>query len=119
MKPIFCSSCLAMSTRPRIIFDRLGICNACNWAKKKETEINWKKRELELKNLLKLENNNSFSCLVPVSGGKDGSYVAYNLKHKYKANPLCVTIRPALPTPLGYLFFCKIRLSNDHSRCRL
>ena len=101
MKPIFCSNCLAMSTRPRIIFDRLGICNACNWAKKKETEINWKKRELELKNLLKLENNNSFSCLVPVSGGKDGSYVAYNLKHKYKVNPLCVTIRPALPTPLG------------------
>ena len=27
--------------------------------------------------------NNNFDCLVPVSGGKDGSYVSYILKHKY------------------------------------
>jgi N-acetyl sugar amidotransferase len=36
-----------------------------------------------------------------LSGGKDGSYVAYNLKHKYGMNPLCVTITPALPLALG------------------
>ena len=28
-------------------------------------------------------SDGGFDCLVPVSGGKDGSYVAYNLKHKY------------------------------------
>jgi len=39
--------------------------------------------------------------LVPVSGGKDGSYVAYTLKHKYKMNPLTVTIRPALSLEIG------------------
>jgi len=38
---------------------------------------------------------------VPLSGGKDGSYVAYNLKHKYGMNPLCATVTPALPLPLG------------------
>ena len=103
MQPIFCNNCLAMSTRPRIIFDKEGICNACNWAKKKNSQINWKKRQLELKNLLNIEKKKNFffDCIVPVSGGKDGSYVAYNLKNKYKANPLCVTVRPALPTRLG------------------
>ena len=43
----------------------------------------------------------SFNCLVPCSGGKDGSYVAYNLKHKYKMKPLCLTVDPHLPTEIG------------------
>ena len=39
--------------------------------------------------------------MAPVSGGKDGSYVAYNLKHKYGMNPLAVTVTPPLPLRLG------------------
>ena len=42
-----------------------------------------------------------FDCLVPVSGGKDGSYVAYQLKHLFGMNPLCITVTPALPLALG------------------
>ena len=72
------------------------------WSEEKKL-LDWKTREGELITLL--ENHRShegkFDCLVPVSGGKDGSYVAYNLKHKYGMNPLCVTITPALPLPLG------------------
>ena len=30
-------------------------------------------------------------CITTVSGGKDGSYVSYNIKHKYKMDPLAVT----------------------------
>ena len=41
--------------------------------------------------------------MVPVSGGKDGSYIAYNLKHKYGMNPLCVTVNPHLPSDVGTL----------------
>ena len=33
--------------------------------------------------------------------GKDGSYVSYNLKHKYNMNPLAVTIRPVTETEIG------------------
>ena len=91
-----------MSTRPRISFNADGLCNACVWSEEKKL-LDWKTREGELITLL--ENHRShegkFDCLVPVSGGKDGSYVAYNLKHKYGMNPLCVTITPALPLPLG------------------
>ena len=39
--------------------------------------------------------------MVPVSGGKDGSYVAHQLKYKYKMRPLCVTVIPHLPTKIG------------------
>ncbi|QRM20158.1 N-acetyl sugar amidotransferase [Dechloromonas sp. TW-R-39-2] len=98
----WCSNCLAMSTRPRITFDERGYCNACRWAETK-TNLDWGARLNELQQLLNRHrsSNGRFDCLVPVSGGKDGSYVAYNLKHKYGMNPLAVTVTPALPLELG------------------
>jgi len=65
--------------------------------------FDWKSRETELIELLDKyrSKDGSFDCIVPVSGGKDGSYVAYNLKHKYGMNPLTVTIRPALALEIG------------------
>lgn len=100
--PKWCSSCLAMSTRPRITFDADGKCNACQWNDKKK-KLDWSSREEQLKSLLKKyrRDDGAFDVLVPVSGGKDGSYVAYNLKHKYGMNPLCVTITPPLALPIG------------------
>ena len=41
-----CKSCLMPSSRPRVTFDNSGVCNACNYKKKKE-KINWKDREKE------------------------------------------------------------------------
>lgn len=98
----WCSNCLAMSTRPRIKFDERGWCNACRWMEEKKN-IEWSKRKSDLNNLLDQhrKQNGQFDVLVPVSGGKDGSYVAYNLKHKFNMNPLCVTITPPLELELG------------------
>ena len=97
-----CKNCLNLSTRPRISFDERGWCNACQWMEQKRN-LDWSKREKELVRLLDKYRSKSrgFDCLVPVSGGKDGSYVAYQLKHKYGMNPLAVTIRPALDLELG------------------
>ncbi len=103
MQEIFwCNNCLNMSTRPRITFDSRGWCNACQWAEEKKI-IDWKIREKELVKLLDKHRSKTgnFDCIVPVSGGKDGSYVAYNLKHKYGMNPLTVTVRPALALDVG------------------
>ena len=98
----WCSNCLSMSTRPRISFDEQGRCNACVWMEKKK-DIDWDSRGKELEALLDKHRRNDgrFDCLVPVSGGKDGSYVAYNLKHKYGMNPLAITVTPALALDLG------------------
>jgi N-acetyl sugar amidotransferase len=101
-KVFWCKNCLNMSTRNRITFDERGWCNACQWMEEKKS-LNWKPRQNEL--LILLEKNKSktgsFDCIVPVSGGKDGSYVAYMLKHKYGMNPLSVTVRPALSLEIG------------------
>lgn len=101
-KVFWCKHCLNMSTRPRIEFDHRGWCNACVWTEEKKT-LNWKIREEELLQTLEKfrSKDGGFDCIVPCSGGKDGSYVAYNLKHKYGMNPLAITIRPALSLELG------------------
>ena len=102
-KEIFwCKNCLNMSTRPRITFDDRGYCNACQWLEEKKI-MDWSPREEELVNLLDKyrSTNGNFDCIVPVSGGKDGSYVAYQLKHKYGMNPLAITVKPALSLEIG------------------
>jgi len=91
-----------MSTRNRISFDERGWCNACQWMEEKKT-LDWTPRLEELKALTNKyrSKDGGFDCIVPVSGGKDGSYVAYMLKHKFGMNPLAVTVRPALSLALG------------------
>jgi len=98
----WCSNCLSMSTRNRITFDDRGWCNACRWMEKKKV-LDWDKRGIELSQLLNKHKHkaNSFDCIVPCSGGKDGSYVAHNLKTKYDINALAVTVTPPLPLELG------------------
>ena len=97
-----CTNCLNLSTRPRINFDERGWCNACQWMEKKSS-MNWEPRKQELKELLDRfrSKKGGFDCLVPVSGGKDGSYVAYQLKNVYGMNPFTVTVRPALSLEIG------------------
>lgn len=100
----WCKNCLNTSTRPRIQFDENGICNACIWADEKK-KLDWGLRKKILKDIVKKikKEKNQFDVVIPVSGGKDGSYVTYNLKKKYNLNPLCVTVHPPLRTELGYL----------------
>jgi len=41
MKLQICKSCIMISTRPRITYDKNGLCNACQWKEEKKI-INWK-----------------------------------------------------------------------------
>ena len=103
-----------MSTRPRITFDSQGRCNACQWAEEKKT-LDWSKRKSELSKILDefRSTDGAFDCVVPVSGGKDGSYVAYQLKHVYGMHPLAITVTPALTLELGNQTQCATFGSNQ------
>lgn len=100
---LFCRNCTISNQRPRITFDSEGVCSACRYAKYKRKEIDWKKREDELAQLCDRyrRNDGRYDVLVPCSGGKDGSFVAHQLKHKFGMNPLTVTWAPHIPTEIG------------------
>ncbi|MBK8769289.1 MAG: N-acetyl sugar amidotransferase [Rhizobiales bacterium] len=99
----YCSKCTISNQRPRITFDEYGVCSACNFAEFKRTKIDWKLRESELVTLCDKHRrgNGDFDVIVPCSGGKDGSFVAHQLKHKYGMNPLTVTWAPLKATDHG------------------
>ena len=102
-KVVFCKKCTISNQRPRITFDEEGVCSACRFNEFKRTAIDWTKREAELMKLCDLHRSKdgSHDVLVPCSGGKDGSYVAHQLKFKYGMNPLCVTWAPLQKTDIG------------------
>ncbi len=91
-------------TRPRIIYNEEGVCNACAWAEEKKTAVDWNVRWKEIEDLcdkFRRRNSNKFDVIVPYSGGKNGAYIAYMLKEKLGMRPLCVTVRPPLEDPVG------------------
>lgn len=96
-----CTKCVMPSTRPRITFNEDGICSACQWSEEKKTKIDWGKRKSELMELCdSIRGKYKYDCIVPVSGGKDSTYVAHKMKHECNLNILTVTVTPPLETNL-------------------
>ena len=102
----FCKLCLMPDTRPRIVFDQNGICNACLHSKKKKS-LDWNSRKQEFLNLIEKikydskKNNKPYDCVVPWSGGKDSTSIALKLKLEFGLNPLLVTFSPLIPNNSG------------------
>ena len=88
--------------RPRISFDDEGVCSACRFSERKN-RVDWLARDIELLVLCNKhrKGNGDFDVIVPCSGGKDGGFVAHQLKTAYGMTPLCVTWAPLLPTDIG------------------
>ena len=100
----FCNKCLTPNSRPRVVFDKQNICNACHNAEKKK-KIDWKKREREFLKIIDQikkdkKKNQYYDCIVPWSGGKDSSSIAIKLK-KYGLKPLLVTFSPLIINEIG------------------
>ena len=100
---VYCKKCVISNQRPRIRFDKDGICGGCNYAYKKHRLIDWKQREEEFRALLEpyRSKDGSYDVIVPCSGGKDSSTVAHTLKHKYGMHPLTVTFSSLIDTEVG------------------
>ena len=121
---VFCKKCVISNQRPSsvvefnkdsinkkqtIIMDDKGICSACNYAEKKNKNIDWEKREQELIILCDKyrSRNGSYDCIIPSSGGKDSAFTSHILKYKYNMNPLTVTWAPHEYTEIGWQNFQK------------
>ncbi len=113
----FCKRCVMSNQRPRIIFDKDGVCSACRNTENYKNKIDWNQREEELIQLLDnhRSDDGSWDVIVPSSGGKDSAFVAHQLKYKYGMNPLTVTWAPLRYTEIGFKNFqslCDSGLSN-------
>lgn len=110
----YCKRCVVSNQRPRIFFDKDGVCSACIYREYEQTKVDWKSRDQELVELLDKHRSKdgSYDCVVPSSGGKDSGYVAYILKHVYGMHPICVTFAPFVRTYIGQRNFDAIIASG-------
>ena len=67
-----CSRCILPDTFPGIAFNDQQVCNFC--LDHKTVSV---LGEAKLRELLSSESGELFDCVVPVSGGKDSTYVLY------------------------------------------
>ena len=104
---LYFKKCVITNQRPRITINKDGICNACKFWNKKDNLIDWQERSDMFRQICDKyrSSDGSFDVLVPSSGGKDSSLVAYKLKDEYDMHPLTVTWSPALCTEVGYVNF--------------
>jgi N-acetyl sugar amidotransferase len=118
----FCRRCVISNQRPNsaveyqhtresrkatIHFDEEGVCDACRFAERKRTQIDWADREKQLRELCDRyrRTDGSYDCIVPGSGGKDSFYASHVLKTKYGMHPLTVTWAPHIYTEWGWRNF--------------
>lgn len=89
-------------TRPRIVFDGEGICNACRNAEERR-RTDWGARRAAFEALLAPHRSRDgrWDVIVPWSGGKDSSTIAWRLKYEYGMNPLLATFSPLIPNEVG------------------
>jgi len=94
-----CTNCILPETFPFIVFDTKGMCNYCKNHKKKNNA----KSLDELKKLVEpfKKKDGSPDCLIPLSGGRDSTYVLHFLKKELGLNVITYTYDWGMVTDLA------------------
>jgi N-acetyl sugar amidotransferase len=87
-----CASCMLPETYETFDFDKDGVCNVCNNHKHQKSKVDWDARAKTFEKLVEdFRGKGDYDCLVPFSGGKDSTYVLYEIVVKHKLKPLVVS----------------------------
>lgn len=94
-----CTKCILPETFPFIEFDKTGECNYCKNHKKKDV----KDSLVELKAMIEpyRSKDGSPDCFVPLSGGRDSTYVLHFLKEELGLNVVTYTYDWGMVTDLA------------------
>ena len=98
----YCKRCVMPDTKPDLLMDEHGICNAC-YNFESRGGVDWDARYQELLKILekyRRPDGSHWDCIVPVSGGKDSTYQVVRIL-QMGLNPLCVTSSTCDLSPLG------------------
>ena len=96
-----CSRCILPNTYPGIEFDSAGVCNVCHHYERKWAQRDYKKWEKQMEEIFDRHRrrHGPYDCVVPISGGKDSTYVLYLCKRRYGLRPLAVHVQTGIQAP--------------------
>ena len=111
----YCKRCVLPDTRPNLVIESDGVCNACHSHETKPA-IDWALRGAQFAAVVghAKSKGRGYDCLVPVSGGKDSTWqIVKCLEHDL--NPLAVTWKTPARTGIGQKNLDNlIKLGVDH-----
>jgi len=108
-----CSKCILPETFPGITFDKKNKCNYCrSWEPIQsfgESKLNEKLKHYKGK-------GKKYDAIAAISGGRDSSFVLFNLIRKYNVKTLALTVDSGFITKEGYRNIKKVtdELEVDH-----
>ncbi len=111
----YCKNCILPDSRPNLMLDDDGVCNACRSHESKK-RIDWTERKKDFWRVVEHAKPKSkgYDCLIPVSGGKDSTWQVVTCL-EYGMNPLAFTWKTPARTPLGQDNLDNlVRLGVDH-----
>lgn len=112
----YCRNCLLPNSKPDLLFNDEGICNACTNFKNR-ANVDWDLRKKEFLNVIKKyksHNSSNWDCIVPVSGGKDSTFQVIKML-ELDMNPLCITATTCDESDIGRENINNLkRLGVDH-----
>ncbi len=88
----YCTRCVMPDTKPDLILDAQGVCNACRSYENRKS-VDWDARRNELMTIVeryRSATGSKWDCIVPVSGGKDSTFQVVRMR-QLGLNPLCIT----------------------------
>lgn len=123
-----CIKCNLPENYHGIKFDGNQVCNFCNFYEQHKEQLTnmplleqeFQKKVDEAKCKAK-ENGASYDCIVGLSGGKDSTYIIYQLKHVYGMRVLAFTFDNGFSTEYGHenIKNALLKLDVDHIRIRM
>lgn len=121
----YCVKCGLPETYAKIRLDGSQVCNYCRFFEEHERELMdygalsaQFAREIERAKQTARKNHARYDCIVGLSGGKDGAYITYQLKHTYGMRVLTYTLNNGFSTDFGRdnIALLADKLDVDHIR---
>lgn len=87
-----CNNCGLPETYETFEFNKNQVCNVCTQHETKKSKVDWDDRSRIFEELIDHHRGKrDYDCIVPFSGGKDSTYVLYNVVKKHNLKPLVIS----------------------------
>lgn len=94
----YCTKCILPETFPGVSFNKDGVCNFCLEDKPAHKIIG---KEKLLAVLLSNAKRAKYDCVVPLSGGKDSTFILFYVVKELGLNPIAVSYNSGYQTKLA------------------